>query len=256
MSKLYKPTQAVLDNIQRGIALKSKFNRQSVKSEINKAKIEKSKESFDSGFTLDVVKSMYSTLQSIEKSVDVNQRLHDGGPTEDTILWYAHGGNAGLAWSRMVLKDEGILKSFKGSVSKEDTEKEDENLIGKIPVAKSVNEELKQATFVVMAPNEVDLHGDITSTDEVRKACHNFNKFCQTANLFHLVQTESFEFCESYIAPTDMVLGDKIVVKGTWLATVQCLDDGLWELIKSGEINGLSIGAVATVETLEEEDGN
>jgi len=32
---------------------------------------------------------------------------------------------------------------------------------------------------------------------------------------------------------------------------VQCLDDSLWELIKSGEINGVSIGALAAVETIE-----
>ena len=118
-------------------------------------------------------------------------------------------------------------------------------------VVKSLNEELKQALFVCMVPNEVDLHGDITSEDEVRKACHNFNKFCSQANLFHIVKTESFEFAESYIAPTDFILGDKEVKKGTWLVNIQVNDDSLWELIKSGEINGVSIGALASVETLE-----
>ena len=37
-----------------------------------------------------------------------------------------------------------------------------------VQVVKSVNEELKQATFIVLAPNEVDLHGDIISEEEVR----------------------------------------------------------------------------------------
>ena len=119
-------------------------------------------------------------------------------------------------------------------------------------VAKSLNEELKQALFVCMVPNEVDLHGDITSEDEVRKACHNFNKFCSQANLFHIVKTDSFEFAESYIAPTDFILGDKEVKKGTWLVNIQVNDDSLWELIKSGEINGVSIGALASVEVFDE----
>ena len=123
----------------------------------------------------------------------------------------------------------------------------------KVNIAKSVNEELKQATFIVMVPDEADLHGDITSEDEVRKACHNFNKYCMKANLFHLVETDTFEFCESFILPTDIVLGDKFVKKGTWLCTIQCLDDDLWALIKSGDINGVSIGALASVEDLEEE---
>jgi hypothetical protein len=121
-------------------------------------------------------------------------------------------------------------------------------------IAKAVNEELKQATYIVLVPDEVDAHGDTISEDEVRKACHNFNKFSMQANLFHLVESESFEFVESYVCPTDFILGDKEVKKGTWLATVQALDDNLWELMKSGEINGLSIGALAAVETLEGEE--
>lgn len=121
-----------------------------------------------------------------------------------------------------------------------------------IKIAKALNEELKQALFVCMVPNEVDLHGDITSEEEVLKACHNFNKFCGTPNLFHIVKTTTFEFAESYIAPVDFELGDKLVKKGTWLVKVQVLSDNLWELIKSGEINGVSIGALAKVETAEE----
>lgn len=124
--------------------------------------------------------------------------------------------------------------------------------VSTVQVVKSVNEELKQATFIVMVPDEVDLHGDITSEDEVRKACHNFNKFCGNANLFHVAQTDKFEFAESYIAPTDFVLGDKFVKKGTWLTTLQILDDTLWELVKSGEVNGVSIGAIASVTIIEE----
>jgi hypothetical protein len=120
-------------------------------------------------------------------------------------------------------------------------------------IAKAVNEELKQATYIVLVPDEVDLHGDTVSEDEVRKACHNFNKFSMQANLFHLVETDSFEFVESYVCPTDFVLGDKEVKKGTWLATVQALDDNLWELMKSGEICALSIGALASVEEIENE---
>lgn len=123
-----------------------------------------------------------------------------------------------------------------------------------IQIAKATNEVLKQATFVVLVPDEVDLHGDTISEEEVRKACFNFNKYCGQANLFHLAKTDTFEFCESYIVPVDIQLGDTLVKKGTWLATIQSLDDDLWELIESGEINGLSIGALATVEKLQGEE--
>lgn len=123
-----------------------------------------------------------------------------------------------------------------------------------VQVVKSVNEELKQATFIVLAPNEVDLHGDIISEEEVRKACYNFNKYSNQANLFHLTKTATFEFAESFIAPVDFVLGDTLVSKGTWLATVQVLNDDLWELVKTGEVNGLSIGALASTEKVEDDN--
>lgn len=123
-----------------------------------------------------------------------------------------------------------------------------------VQVVKSVNEELKQATFIVLAPNEVDLHGDIISEEEVRKACYNFNKYSNQANLFHITKTATFEFAESFIAPVDFVLGDTLVSKGTWLATVQVLNDDLWELVKTGEVNGLSIGALASTEKVEDDN--
>jgi L-arabinose isomerase len=120
-------------------------------------------------------------------------------------------------------------------------------------VEKSTNEELKQVTYIAMLPDEVDLHGDFTSADEVRKACENFNKSAQRANLFHMVMTDTFEVIESYLSPTDFVLDDKFVKKGTWLMTLQVKDDTLWNMIKSGDVNGISIGAMVIVENLEEE---
>lgn len=121
-----------------------------------------------------------------------------------------------------------------------------------VQVTKALDDELKQATFVVLVPDEFDLHGHLITEAEVRKACFNFNKFCSQPNLFHVAPTTSYEFCESYVAPVDMVMGDKFVKKGTWVATVQCLDDDLWALIKTGDICGLSIGAMAYEQPIEE----
>lgn len=122
-----------------------------------------------------------------------------------------------------------------------------------LPVVKAANEELKQVLFIAMVPDEVDLHGDETSEMEVLKACHNFNTFSMKANLFHLVETDTFSIVESYIAPTEFVLGEKIVKAGTWLVNLQVHDDAVWQLIKSGQINGVSIGALASVQNIEED---
>lgn len=251
--KTFTPTQAVLNNIQRGVVLKNKYSRQSIVAQNNKTQIAKAKESFDQGFTLDVVKNMYYVLSNLEESVDFKKVASDGGPTEEVIKFYAHGGSAGLAWSRMILKQEGILKSYKKEVSKEEIEAEGTDRIGKIPVTKALNEELMQVTYVAMLPDHTDLHGDYTSEEEVRKAKESFNKSLMKANLFHMVMTDSFEVIESYLSPCDMILNEIFVKKGTWLMTLQIHDETLWQMIKDEEINGISIGAVASVETMEDE---
>lgn len=119
-------------------------------------------------------------------------------------------------------------------------------------IIKSVDTELKQALYVVMEPDAIDAHGDVTTKEEILKACHNFNEFCASpANLCHLVPTTTFKFVESYVAPIEMNIDGHIVPAGTWLAKVQFLDDELWEAAKNGDFNGLSIGALATIEVLE-----
>lgn len=119
-------------------------------------------------------------------------------------------------------------------------------------IIKSKDSKLKQALFVVMVPDEEDLHGDITSKEEVIKACHNFNKFCRKSNLFHLEETTAFDIVESYVSIVDIQVGEQLVKSGTWLAMLQVNDDDLWNDIESGEVAGLSIGALATVETIKD----
>lgn len=124
-----------------------------------------------------------------------------------------------------------------------------------IPIFKQAKDELKQATFLVLAPDEVDLHGDIYDADEVRKACHNFNTYCRKANLLHLFDTESFSIVESYTAPVDMQMGETIIKAGSWLSVLQFSDDDIWEEVKNGNYTGVSIGAKADAENLGGDSG-
>ena len=119
----------------------------------------------------------------------------------------------------------------------------------KIPVAKSVNEELMQVTYVAMKPG-VDLHGDAVDVETIRLAKESFNKSAQRANLFHLTMTDSFKVIESYQIPCDVNLNEHFVEKGSWLMTLQVNDSDVWEMIKTDDINGISIGAMAEVEYL------
>lgn len=121
--------------------------------------------------------------------------------------------------------------------------------MGDMPIAKAFNQELRQATYVVLEGDSVDLHGDTYTTEEVAKACHNFNTNCRKAFIDHAEETDQASIVESYVAPVEMILGDTYVPKGTWLAVVQ-YDKELWKEVKKGTYTGLSIGAYCKSEDI------
>ena len=114
---------------------------------------------------------------------------------------------------------------------------------------KALDKELRQATFVVLEPDTVDLHGDTYSAEEVQKAAHNFQTYCQKAFVDHEQETDGAKIVENYVAPADMKIGDKMVKKGTWIQVWQ-LNKSLWKQVKKGKYNGVSIGAYAKKEPL------
>ena len=252
MNKTFSPTQAILNNVQRGNALAKRLNKNVVnlfKSFNRSEPVVISKQ-----MTITQVKDLYNNLTKLETKVDLKKANPDGTAPSDTILWYLNGGAPALAWSKMILKKEGIIKSHTSEISDEQINSEKKNHWNKSQIIKSVDEKLKQATFVVLQPNVVDAHGDIYDETEVRKAKESFNSACMKANLFHMVQTDKFSFIESYVAPAEMIINGEYISKGTWLATIQAHDDDLWKAIENGEITGLSVGCTATVEYLEEDD--
>ena len=124
-----------------------------------------------------------------------------------------------------------------------------------VEVTKALDDEKRMALFVVLEPDVVDLHGDTYTEVEVEKACNNFNTHCGTANLFHQVETQEATIVQSFIAPAKFTLDNGIEVqKGTWLQwwyfPETDVGEVIWKSVKSGDINGVSIGAMATVEDL------
>lgn len=256
MPKSYAPTQAMKNNARRGLALREKYNRGGLNASQAKEEgvgsgVARARDIINGNLSLDTVKRMHAFFSRHEKNIDAKKRETDGGPTAGYIAGLLWGGSAGRAWARKILREEGILKSYISEITEDELSMEDVLKDQNLQIQKSVNEELMQATFVVLVPDEIDLHGDIYDEEEVRKACHSFNKHSMQANLFHRVMTDTFSFAESYLAPVDFILEDRYIKKGTWLTTVQVHDEQLWDLIKSGEITGVSIGATARVEYLD-----
>ena len=250
MNNTFTPTSAVLDNMERGIALSKKYHRESVLGQKRTKQVEIAKQFHKQELDLESIKSIYNTLSKLEKSVDFSTKLWDDGATDDAITFYAFGGSAGLAWSRQVLKSKGYLPSLKKDVTTEEINKRSDDALGKINVAKSVDTELMQVTYVAMKIG-TDMHGDYSDAATVRKAKESFNQSLMKANLFHQVMTDTFSVIESYLAPTTMVLNKNLVEEGEWLVTLQIHDDDLWQAIKNDEIVGVSIGAMAQVETID-----
>lgn len=125
-------------------------------------------------------------------------------------------------------------------------------------INKSVNEEQRLALFVVLEPQEgdttTDAHADTYTFAEVEKACHNFGSHCMKANLFHKVETEEAKIVENYIAPAEFSLDGETIKKGTWLQSWYFpeteVGEVLWQAVKSGEINGVSVQCRATTEDI------
>lgn len=129
-------------------------------------------------------------------------------------------------------------------------------------VRKALDVERRKALFVVLSPQEGDetddLHGSTYSADEIELARDSFNKHCRKANLFHCVELSSEDAVidQCYINPAEFSMDDGRVIKaGAWLQVWYFpegeVGDALWNSVKSGEINGVSIYARAKIEKLE-----
>lgn len=178
-------------------------------------------------------KTMKSTEQEVEKSKGAELTIE---VNDDSV-------KSGLFDSVMLALREFFLSEEIKDAEEDKMEAEDMMSF----TQKSLNEELMQATFIVLEPETPDAHGDVYSADEIRKACHNFNMFCRKAYLNHSVETDKISFVESYTAPDDMLINDFMVKKGTWLAVTQFNDVELWKQAKEDGMIGLSIGAVCKV---------
>lgn len=241
MAKSYTTTQAMRNAAKRGLELREKWNRGALDTRQASAEgvgsgVARARDIIEGSLSLESVKRMHAFFSRHEKNYRPGVKEQDGGPTAGTIAWLTWGGNPGRAWARSILRREGVLK----------------------PVSKATEprQELRQVTFVAMQEG-IDAHGDYVDLEEIRKAKESFNKqlFAQRklSNLWHIYKTEDFDTIESYLLPADSVIDNREIKKGTWLVTLQVNSDELWEAIKSNEVNGVSIGAIARVEELSQE---
>jgi hypothetical protein len=142
-----------------------------------------------------------------------------------------------------------VMKALSDESSEPSLEASQE--VTEIGVMKSVQEDKRLFTAVVLRPNVVDSQGETYDEEVVEKACHDYNEFCSQGNIQHLIQTSLVVPVESWVAKTDFKLGEGEVLKGDWVMTGRIDDDDIWDMCLDGTFKSWSIGCKALVEELE-----
>jgi DNA adenine methylase len=111
-------------------------------------------------------------------------------------------------------------------------------------------EEQRTVLGIVLEPETIDSQKDIYSADEIRETAWRFAERYQHFGLMHRQLVPGISLLETYLAPVDFEVVDRSgqkrkVKKGTWLLRVRVNDDAIWQAVKSGELDGFSIGGSA-----------
>lgn len=105
-----------------------------------------------------------------------------------------------------------------------------------------VAEEQRVVLGAVYMPDVIDAQGDFMTAEEIRKSMWSYmargDNFCVDIN--HDGKVTSCQVVECFISRK----GDPdFPVEGTWVVGVRVPDDGLWQKVKKGELNGFSMEA-------------
>lgn len=113
-------------------------------------------------------------------------------------------------------------------------------------IKKFNDEEMVAIEPLYALPMEADSHEEGMTLDEIRKMVENINHNIETitGNIGHVVDTNGFYFEKAWVNECECMIGDEIVPEGQPIIKVKFEDKELWEMRKSGQLQGLSIGAV------------
>lgn len=105
----------------------------------------------------------------------------------------------------------------------------------------------------VYAPGFPDSQGDFMTAETIQNAAHNFlkNGYVNNIDVNHTREQSGCYVVESFVARED----DSIFIPFSWVIGVKVPDPDLWEMIKSGELNGFSLdGSAVQIPTILELD--
>lgn len=114
-----------------------------------------------------------------------------------------------------------------------------------VPIWKADDTEHRVVYGVVLHPGVTDSQGDDVSAEEIEQAAHRYLVESRKHDVQHAEAEASVEVVESYIAPADLEVAGRPVLKGSWVMASHIRDDAIWSAIQKDEITGYSIGGSA-----------
>lgn len=112
----------------------------------------------------------------------------------------------------------------------------------------SVDEEKRVVYGVVIEPEVEDADGNWATEDEILDAAHRFALNGMVLKHEHSQEIQDSLVVETYIAPVDMQIGDETVKSGTWIIGTKVFSDERWNMVKSGQYTGYSLGGRAKID--------
>lgn len=116
------------------------------------------------------------------------------------------------------------------------------------------NEEKRLVYGIVYEPWVVDAHGHWAQPHVIEEAAHTYLRNSSFVDIMHQEDHEDVYVVESYIAPVDFIFNEQPISKGAWVMTIKVNNPVVWEAIKVGKLNALSLHGYGFLETEEDSE--
>lgn len=181
--------------------------------------------------------------------------MEDNYSVEANDAYYArHGEESDIFsakyWSHKWLWPKGKLKG-KGPKEFHTLKKGKESLI---EITKFSEEQMIAIEPLYCKPMESDAHDQGMTEEEIRKMVDNINTNISkiSGNIGHVFNTDGFYFVKAWVNECECMIGSEFVPEGQPIIKVQFTDETLWSMRKTGQLQGLSIGALGVIVENEE----
>lgn len=115
--------------------------------------------------------------------------------------------------------------------------------ISKYSAFTKIDEEQRIVTGPVLVPNVADLGNDFEFAKDIEKAAHGFMEQTRVIGEMHKIFGDIGVPVESWLTREKSVSASgKELPVGTWMLSTKIVKDETWAKVKSGELNGYSIG--------------